>query len=240
MLALPLTVGMLANFHYELNKKYNDMRELSLVFRHPDFYVLNKPAGAPMHANAVELGIVTQLAEQLQETLYPVHRLDTPTSGALLIARSSLAAAALSGLFAQRVIKKTYLAIAAGKPRKKQGLIRGDMDKVRRGNWRLLHTQVNPAVTRFFSFSLKPGYRYYVLHPETGKTHQLRVALKSIGTPICGDTRYGGEVAAHLHLHAWKLEFSYAGDTFQIEAPVPTYEHFNQLPSLLHLTTNEQ
>lgn len=216
------------------------MRELSLVFRHPDFYILNKPAGAPMHANDIEAGIVTQLAEHLNETLFPVHRLDTPTSGALIVARSSSSAAALSGLFAQRAIKKTYIAIAAGKPNQKQGLIKGDMDKVRRGNWRLSYSQNNPAVTRFFSYSLKPGYRYYLLHPETGKTHQLRVALKSIGAPICGDTRYGGESAEHLHLHAWELEFDYAEQHFCIRAPLPRYELFAKLPLHLEEKPNAQ
>ncbi|PTB83214.1 TIGR01621 family pseudouridine synthase [Pseudidiomarina aestuarii] len=216
------------------------MRELSLVFRHPDFYILNKPAGAPMHANDHEAGIVTQLAEQLNETLFPVHRLDTPTSGALLVARSSASAAALSELFARRAIRKTYLAIAAGKPNKKQGLIKGDMANARRGNWRLLHTQENPAVTRFFSYSLKPGYRYYVLHPETGKTHQLRVALKSIGAPICGDTRYGGEVADYLHLHAWQLQFDYAGESFSIKAPLPNYGLFSELPDPLQTDPTDE
>ncbi|RUO39505.1 TIGR01621 family pseudouridine synthase [Pseudidiomarina aestuarii] len=216
------------------------MRELSLVFHHPDFYILNKPAGAPMHANDLEAGIVTQLAEQLNETLFPVHRLDTPTSGALLIARSSTSAAALSELFARRAIRKNYLAIAAGKPNKKQGLIKGDMVNARRGNWRLLHTQENPAVTRFFSYSLKPGYRYYVLHPETGKTHQLRVALKSIGAPICGDTRYGGETADYLHLHAWQLQFDYAGESFCITAPLPNYGLFNELPELDPTSTTDE
>ena len=209
------------------------MRELSIVFRHPDFYVLDKPSGAPMHANDNELGVVHQLSEQLGETLWPVHRLDTPTSGALLIARNHSAAAALSGLFAERKMQKFYIAISAGKPKKKQGLISGDMDKVRRGNWRLLHSQDNPAQTRFMSYSLKPGYRYYVLKPITGRTHQLRVALKSIGVPICGDDRYGGEVAKHLHLHAWKLQFEHNDEHFDITVSWPSYEHFADLPEMI-------
>ncbi|MGI0153672.1 TIGR01621 family pseudouridine synthase [Pseudidiomarina sp. WS423] len=206
------------------------MHELTLVFSHPDFYVLNKPAGAPMHANAQQASVVHQLGQQLQQQLWPVHRLDTPTSGALLVARNQAAAATLSGLFAERQIHKYYLAVAAGKPSKKQGLICGDMDKVRRGNWRLLRTQNNPARTRFISHALKPGYRYYVLKPSTGKTHQLRVALKSLGTPICGDQRYGGEAAQHLHLHAWQLQFCYQQQQFSITAPWPEYEHFLDLP----------
>lgn len=211
------------------------MRELSIVFRHRDFYVLNKPAGAPMHANANEISVVHQLAQQVGEPLWPVHRLDTPTSGALLVARSQPAAAALSQLFADHNIQKFYVAISAGKPKKKQGAITGDMSKARRGDWRLLHSQENPARTRFVSQSLKPGYRYYVLKPLTGRTHQLRVALKSLGTPICGDQRYGGEPAQHLHLHAWKLQFVHASEAFDVTVPWPNYEHFADLPATIAL-----
>lgn len=208
------------------------MRALTIAFHHADFYLLDKPAGAPMHANEQELSVVHQLAAQTGETLYPVHRLDTPTSGALLIARNQAAAAALSQLFEQRQISKTYVAIAAGKPSKKQGLISGDMDKVRRGNWRLLHSQINPAQTRFVSHSLKPGYRYYVLQPLTGRTHQLRVALKSLGAPIVGDQRYGGEPHEYLHLHAWKLSFRYAGEPFDLTVALPDYGLFVELPTI--------
>ncbi|WP_258808188.1 TIGR01621 family pseudouridine synthase [Pseudidiomarina sp. CB1] len=202
------------------------MRELTLVFQHADFYALNKPAGAPMHANDNEASVVHQLAEQLGEQLWPVHRLDTPTSGVLLIARNANAAAALSQLFADRAITKTYLAIAAGKPKKKQGWVVGDMVKARRGSWRLTHSKVNPARTQFSSEAIATGYRLYHLHPQTGRTHQLRVALKSLGAPIVGDARYGGEANTYLHLHAWQLAFTYAHEAFAITAPVPNYGLF--------------
>lgn len=202
------------------------MRELTLVFQHPDFYVLNKPAGAPMHANDHEPSIVHQLADQLGERLWPVHRLDTPTSGALLVARNAAAAKALSQQFAERSIAKTYLAIAAGKPKKKQGWIIGDMEKARRGNWRLSHHKENPARTQFVSHTIAPSYRLYLLKPTTGRTHQLRVALKSLGVPIVGDQRYGGEPHANLHLHAWKLAFTYQGETIAVVAPPPDYPLF--------------
>lgn len=182
-----------------------------------------------MHANDNEKSVVHQLSAQLNEPLWPVHRLDTPTSGALMVARSAAAAAALGHLFEHQQITKYYLAIAAGKPKKKQGTIRGDMQKIRRGNWRLLHQYDNPAVTHFISYSLIPGYRYYVLNPVTGRTHQLRVALKSLGTPICGDDRYGGEPMEHLHLHAWRLQFVYLGQCFDISVPWPQYGLFIEL-----------
>lgn len=202
------------------------MRELTLVFQHADFYALNKPAGAPMHANDNEISVVHQLAQQLDEQLWPVHRLDTPTSGLLLVARSAAAAAALSQLFAERHIAKTYLAIAAGKPKKKQGWVIGDMEKARRGNWRLSHGKLNPARTQFSSTAIATGYRLYELHPQTGRTHQLRVAMKSLGVPIVGDSRYGGEAHDYLHLHAWRLAFSYANESFNLFAPIPNYGWF--------------
>ena len=202
------------------------MRALTLVFQHRDFYALNKPAGAPMHANDEQSSVVHQLAAQLDEQLWPVHRLDTPTSGVLLVARSQAAAAKLSQLFAEHAMHKTYLAVAAGKPKKKQGWIIGDMDKVRRGNWRLLHSKENPARTYFTSTALQPGYRLYRLQPQTGRTHQLRVALKSLGVPIVGDTRYGGEANAHLHLHAWQLAFNYDDEAIVMTAPLPDYGLF--------------
>ena len=83
------------------------------------------------------------------------------------------------------------------------------MARSRRGTWKLTRDEDNFAVTRFSSQSLKPGLRLFVLQPFTGKTHQLRVAMKSIGSPILGDTLYGGDEAEHLFLHAWRLVFDY-------------------------------
>ena len=113
---------------------------------------------------------------------------------------------------------KTYLALSSQKPAKKQGWVKGDMAKARRGAWKLLRTQHNPALTRFHSRSIAPGLRLFVLQPLSGKTHQLRVAMKSLGSPILGDTLYGGQAAERLFLHAWRLQFDYAGTSFCITA----------------------
>jgi tRNA pseudouridine32 synthase/23S rRNA pseudouridine746 synthase len=87
------------------------------------------------------------------------------------------------------------------------------MEKSRRGGWKLLHSRVNPAVTWFDSVSLAPGLRLYLLRPYTGRTHQLRVALKSLGAPILGDALYGP--AQHDsdrgYLHAALLSFALDG-----------------------------
>jgi len=82
-----------------------------------------------------------------------------------------------------------------------------------------LPSRENPAITQFFSSAAQPGQRLFLLKPKTGKTHQLRVALKSIGAPIAGDTLYGGddklEKFDRTYLHAYALEFTFGGQRQQ-------------------------
>lgn len=182
-------------------------------------------------------GITNVLAGQLNERVWPVHRLDTPTSGLLIVARSAAAAATFGQLFESHQVQKYYLAVAGNKPRKKQGAVVGDMEKARRGNWRLATTRTNPAITQFFSTALQnpdwPHQRLYLLKPLTGRTHQLRVALKSLGAPILGDKRYGGAPATNLHLHAFGLCFRYAETAYECyNLPVES-EAFSGLAAIL-------
>lgn len=88
----------------------------------------------------------------------------------------------------------------------------------RRGAWKLLHTKADPAVTRFWSAGLpdvRPGVRLHILRPETGRTHQLRVALKALGAPILGDALYGDAADAGIeqrtYLHACALRINLSG-----------------------------
>lgn len=174
-----------------------------------------------------QCGIVTLLRNQLQEPeLFLCHRLDDGTSGCLILARNSSAAATLSELFATRNIQKFYVAMAYGKPRKKQGTIKGDMINRRRGQHILTKTLENPAITQFFSQSVSPGLRGYIVRPLTGKTHQIRVALKSVGAPILGDTLYGKDDADRLYLHALRVCFTYQGTAFSVSCPVNTGQAF--------------
>ena len=162
------------------------------IHEEPGFFVLDKPAGIGMHDDSGVPGIVTLMRQYLQDSdIFPCHRLDKDTSGLLLLAKGRKSTQAISGLFAERKIQKYYVAISAAKPKKKQGSIIGDMQPAREGNWKLLKTRKKPAVTQFFSYGLG-GLRGFVLKPATGKTHQIRVALKSISSPVLGDLRYGG------------------------------------------------
>ena len=193
-----------------------------LIDNNPAFVVINKYPDVSFHAEQGESGLVEAVKQQLDiKELYPVHRLDKITSGLLLLAKSRAVAAAIGQAFETRQVDKYYLALSDRRPKKKQGLIRGDMLKARNGSWRLGKTLSNPAQTQFFSYGLGQGMRLFLLKPLTGKTHQLRVALKSIGAPVLGDKRYYPDrsplAPSRGYLHAWQIRFSLSLDGEKID-----------------------
>jgi len=192
------------------------------IAEHHDFIVVDKEAGVNFHDEGdIGSGLFSLVKKQLQSQninaeLYPVHRLDKMTSGLVIFAKTLACAQSFGQLFNDHDIEKYYLAIGNKKPSKKQGLIKGDMAKSRRGMFKLLRTIENPAITQFFSFSIPNKRRLYLLKPHSGKTHQLRVALASIGAPIVGDPLYYTTSQADRgYLHAFALKFNYLGECFE-------------------------
>ncbi|MGQ0286156.1 TIGR01621 family pseudouridine synthase [Pasteurellaceae bacterium 22721_9_1] len=204
---------------------------IEIIYQHSDFIIINKPAGLSVHKDDGQKGLTQLVAEQLQlPQVWLVHRLDKATSGLLILALNAQSAANFGVMFEQHQIKKTYLALSMQKPKKKQGLIIGDMEKSRRGAWKLCQSRENPAITRFYSISCEPNLRLFVLKPQTGKTHQLRVAMKSLGSPILGDALYGGNVENidRTYLHAYALTFNYRNEPLHIICPAKCGEFFNK------------
>lgn len=194
------------------------LQEPHIIEQFPGFCFVYKPPGWTVQKDAQAPGILEWLTKTLSTPCYPVHRLDKPTSGVLIVALTRPANQQLSQLFASRQIQKTYLAISEQKPKKKQGWVKGDMATSRRGQYKLMRSQENPAITYFESELIAPGKRGFRLYPKTGKTHQLRVAMKSIGSPILGDTLYAGAPAPRVYLHAWQLSFTLENQYFHIIA----------------------
>jgi tRNA pseudouridine32 synthase/23S rRNA pseudouridine746 synthase len=200
-----------------------------VVANEAEFIVVHKAPGVSFHSESGEMGLFETVKQQEKlPTLFPVHRLDKVTSGLLVMAKTTDANTALCRAFAERRVDKYYLAISHKKPTKKQGLISGDMAQARRGAWKLLPTQENPAITQFFSRGMGEGQRLFIVKPHSGKTHQIRVALKSVGAPIWGDTLYGGEhaIGGHLpdrcYLHAYSLGFT-LNTTYYRYTEMPVY-----------------
>ncbi len=195
------------------------MKDFSICYQHNDFVVINKLAGVSVHKDNEEQGLTQKVATFLGvEKVWLVHRLDKVTSGLLILALNKETAVYFYELFAHHKIQKTYWALATDKPKKKQGQIIGDMKKSRNGAYKLCRTKENPAITIFQSQSIEPNLRFFTLQPKTGKTHQLRVAMKSLGSPILGDILYGGAKSDRVYLHAYKLEFDYKGEFISVSS----------------------
>ena len=193
--------------------------KLDIIYQTDDFIIIYKPCGISVHKDQSEIGLTTLLAEQFSvPQVWLVHRLDKVTSGLLILALNTESAAEFFRLFSEHHIQKTYLALSNQKPKKKQGLIVGDMQKARNGAWKLCQSKENPAITRFESVSCEPNLRLFILKPQTGKTHQLRVAMKSLGSPTLGDALYAKntENIDRTYLHAARLKFEFKGQAFDV------------------------
>lgn len=200
-----------------------------LIFENNDFIIVAKRAGTNFHSEE-EAGFVVQITQQFGIPLFPVHRLDKMTSGLVILAKNSETAAQFGKLFENRKIEKYYLAISMRKPKKKMGWVKGDMSSARRGDYKLLTTMENPAITQFVSCALRTHERFFLIKPHTGKTHQIRVALKSLGSPIAGDERYAQADEARKeergYLHAYALRFTFNGEPFSFVSPPDEGERF--------------
>ncbi len=177
-----------------------ELPALSMLAVHDDWLAVDKPAGMPTQPPRDRSAIsLEEILRVEYREIYLVHRLDTPTSGAVVFARNRAAAGRLSGLFASRAIRKTYLAAVAGTPSAQT------IDTPIDGKEAI--TIIRPREDGLVEAEIL-----------TGRTHQIRIHLASIGHPVLGDRRYGGAPAARLMLHAWKLEHK---DLGTIEAPLP-------------------
>jgi 23S rRNA-/tRNA-specific pseudouridylate synthase len=181
----------------------DELPELAILQETPAWVAVNKPAGLPTQPTRDrEQRSLEELLRMKYRQIFLVHRIDTPTSGVVLFARAQREAARLSELFAKREMRKTYVARISG-------AIESEITIGTRIDGKEALTIVRPI-----------GEGLVEAEIRTGRTHQIRVHLASIGHPVAGDRRYGGAIldASRLMLHAWKLEHPSIG---VLEAPLP-------------------
>jgi 23S rRNA pseudouridine1911/1915/1917 synthase len=184
-------------------------RELPVLLSDSDFYVLDKPAGLPMHPTAkYHYSTVTAVLRELfaGEPLQIAHRLDRETSGALLVARHRDAAVALKRAFAKRRVEKRYLALVHGQP-DSEGIIDlplglgGGLVRVRMA----VREDGLPARTHYRVLERFAKHALVECRPETGRQHQIRAHLSAIGFPIVGDKLYPDEaIFARYQDEGWE------------------------------------
>jgi 23S rRNA pseudouridine1911/1915/1917 synthase len=154
-----------------------------------------------------------------------VHRLDKDTSGVLLVARTDAAHRALAAQFAGRSVEKTYLALVHGKVRQDTGRITKPIarDPVRRTRMTAKLGSGREALTEYRVRQRFENFTLLEVRIGTGRTHQIRVHLASIGHPVAGDRLYGAPQARRMFLHAWRIAFDSpaSGQRVRLEAPLP-------------------
>lgn len=225
--------------------------QISKVYEDENLVVINKPTGLivhPKNATDIQESVVSWLTKEypgIENVGEPfiasgtespragiVHRLDKDTSGLLVVAKNNDSFYYLKSLFQDRKIQKHYYALVYGRPKEGRGVIDAPMGRI--GLKRTIKLDGNKlidgknAVTEWKISKSFTGFTLLDVRPLTGRTHQIRVHLQSIGCPIVGDPVYGPKGwqkptgLTRLFLHAYKLEFiTQDGKSLVLECELP-------------------
>ena len=210
---------------------------LEVLYEDPDLAVVVKPRGMVVHpaAGHPDGTLVNALLARLDSLggiggeLRPgiVHRLDKETSGLMLVAKNDETQEALSRMLKDREIEKHYRALAEGRFRETEGEIDAPIDRSKKDRKKMaVDPAGRPAVTRWKVLAEGTNCTLLDVRILTGRTHQIRVHLKSIQHPVCGDELYGYERGVKvpcLMLHAYSLSFFHprTKEKMTFQAPVP-------------------
>ena len=212
---------------------------LPIIYQDKDIIVIDKPAGVLTHAKNErddEFTVEMFIRRYIDRTLGPeerhgiVHRLDRDTSGLIVCALNKTSYEYLKAQFAGRLVQKAYYAVTRGIPTEQKAVI--DIPIMRSttapGTF-VVNLKGKPAETYYEVIDQHASKALVKLQPKTGRTHQLRVHLTHIGTPIIGDRLYGvaKQVSPRMYLHAAELQFvGPNNEALSFESAIP--EEFNQ------------
>lgn len=203
---------------------------LSILYEDEDILLVNKPADMPTHPSIGHFegtlaNAVMHYYRHIPFTFRAVTRLDRDTSGVVLIAKHMVAADRLSKALIKGELTKEYIAVCVGIPTPKCGTIDAPIKREKEGIIkRCIDIDGKPSLTDYEVIEENNGLALVKLFPRTGRTHQLRLHLSHIGTPILGDFLYGKEISGErtrLHCHSLCFPHPFSGKVMKITAPLP-------------------
>jgi 23S rRNA pseudouridine955/2504/2580 synthase len=222
-----------------LSAEETDLIRAMVIHQDKQAIVINKPPGlATQGGTKTEVhvdGLLDGIQFDAENRPKLVHRLDKDTSGALLLARTSRAAAHFAKAFSSRTARKVYWAIVAGVPSIEDGMIElpiGKQPGTGGEKMQVDEKEGSPARTRYRVIERAGNRACWVeLQPYTGRTHQLRVHMAAIGHPIVGDGKYGGAeaflsgtISRKMHLHARRIRVDHPdGGQIDVIAELPDH-----------------
>lgn len=203
------------------------MNNLEILYEDNDIIAVNKPEGlASIHDSAGEKeDLQTILSERCKLKVFVVHRLDKEVSGVIIYAKNAATHKLLNKQFAERTVKKNYVALVHGKMMKDEGSINKPIREFGSGRMGIDEVKGKPSKTVYKVIKKYPSYTLIELNPTTGRRHQLRVHLYYIGNSIVGDVRYGEKMVQEkyprLMLHAKELVVEINGSEKTLSADIP-------------------
>lgn len=210
-----------------------------LVFSSSKLIIINKPASIAVQGGSkIKFSIddaISYINHEKNKNFKLVHRLDKETSGLLIIANGSDNATLLGDAFKKNSIRKTYYAILDGFPKKPEGTLINNIGKDKSGIFETvkeLDTGGKIAETKYKIIQQFDEFCLVKFHPKTGRMHQLRFHSKYLGTPILGDTKYGGRKHNRMMLHAKNIVIpkDIFGNQISIDIDLP--EEFNNIMNI--------
>ena len=207
------------------------MSHIPILFEDGEALVINKPSGLPIERPRRGGASLEDHFEELklgfQRAPMPVHRIDTDTSGCLLLARNPKAHKRFSAAFEAQQVTKVYHGILAGIPAQEEGVVELALSKISSAEkgWRMIAAKKGkPSITHWRVLAEHGGHTLVEFRPETGRTHQIRVHCQAgLNLPLLGDPVYGnGKGAPRTMLHAAALTVPRTGKPpIDAAAPLP-------------------
>lgn len=193
----------------QISQKIIDEFKTWIIFEDENIIIINKPNGISSQGGSNAGFGIDEIAKGYNKEARIVHRLDRETSGVMIITKNKLTARNITKLFADSKIEKIYYAIVENKSNdfKHSGYIEGDLVKDIKFQKMVLIEGTSDVKTYYEVLKKNQDYILLKVIPKTGKMHQIRVHLASIGYPIIGDKKYNGKPFNRMMLHAYSIKF---------------------------------